>query len=804
MFANHRMAAIFAAVALFGVFGAVSGCGGADARRASHIAHGQKYLADGKLDKARIEFANALQISPNDPQARYLVGQVTEHLGDIRGAASMYQGAIDADPEYVEPRVSLARLYLFAQNPDKALELTKPAIAKHPDNPELLTVRAVARARLKDRAGALADAQRAVELAPRNEDSVSALAGLYEEDGQRQRAVDLLQTTIKSVPDTVGLRQVLAQVYLSTGDEKLAEEQLQQIVRLRPKELPLRFRLAAFYVGAKRLDDAERTMKEATLAVPQGDTAKLAYVEFLTQYRSAAQGEAVLRDLIVHEPANYDLQLRLAALQQRAGAVQEAVATYRDIIARRNGRPEGDAARDRIAAVDVTIGKSAEAKELVAEVLRNNPGDSDALILRGNMSLREGDPSSAITDLRAVLRDQPHNVMLLRTLARAHLANNERSLAEENLRTAVREAPEDISARVDLGELLARTHHVDEAITLLEQTVKSAPGESGTAARTALAEAYLAKPDLQAARAAAEDLKTLRPDLAIGWYLAGLVAQQQQRPDDAQRELEHALKIQPSATDALNALARLEFWRGQHAKAIALVRDAASQGAGSATDSNLLGELYLADHNYPDAVAALNGAERLAPGWWLPYRNLSLAKFATKDNAGGLAALEAGVKVTHEPTLVIDLATVYAAQGRIDDAIKQYEILHRRSPELAVASNNLAMLLVTYRKDQASLDRARDLTTAFANSDMGALLDTHGWVMLKRGDVTEALSSLERASAESPNSRVILYHLGMAQLKGGQAEKARASLEAALAGGASFTGTDEARLALAQLNRGTG
>jgi Tfp pilus assembly protein PilF len=51
---------------------------------------------------------------------------------------------------------------------------------------------------------------------------------------------------------------------------------------------------------------------------------------------------------------------------------------------------------------------------------------------------------------------------------------------------------------------------------------------------------------------------------------------------------------------------------------------------------------------------------------------------------------------------------------------------------------------------------------------------------------------------------VILYHLGMAQLKAGQSDKARASLEAALAGGASFTGTDEARLALAQLKGGAG
>jgi tetratricopeptide (TPR) repeat protein len=357
---------------------------------------------------------------------------------------------------------------------------------------------------------------------------------------------------------------------------------------------------------------------------------------------------------------------------------------------------------------------------------------------------------------------------------------------------------------VDLGELLSQTHRADEAITLLESAVRSVPGAAGTPARTALVQAYLAKPDLPAARTAAEDLKTLRPDLSIGSYLAGQVAQRQQRPADAQREFERALQLQPSATDVLTALADLEFARGQHPQAIALVRDALEREPRNAVTQNLLGELYMKDATYPAAVRALEEAMRLAPTWWPPYRNLALVKLAIKDTAGGVAAYEAGVQATQEPALVIDLAAIYVHQGRIDDAIHQYEVLHERRPQMELAANNLAMLLVTYRTDQVSLDRARDLTVRFANSDVGALLDTHGWVMFKRGDVTQALPALERASVEAPNSKVILYHLGMAQLKAGQANKARASLEAALAGGGSFTGTDQARLALAQIKRSAG
>jgi len=149
--------------------------------------------------------------------------------------------------------------------------------------------------------------------------------------------------------------------------------------------------------------------------------------------------------------------------------------------------------------------------------------------------------------------------------------------------------------------------------------------------------------------------------------------------------------------------------------------------------------------------------------------------------------------------LVTELATLYERQGQIDEAIHQYELLYQRRPHLELAANNLAMLLVTYRKDRASLDRARDLTASFANSDVAALLDTHGWVMFKRGEVLQALAALEKASTQAPDSKVIRYHLGMAEMQAGRRERARADLESALAGAASFSGSEEARQTLASL-----
>ncbi len=69
-----------------------AGCGGAESRKARHMAKGQTFLAKGNLEKARIEFRNALQIAPTDSEVRYENGVVDEKLGNVREAAQFYQG----------------------------------------------------------------------------------------------------------------------------------------------------------------------------------------------------------------------------------------------------------------------------------------------------------------------------------------------------------------------------------------------------------------------------------------------------------------------------------------------------------------------------------------------------------------------------------------------------------------------------------------------------------------------------------------------------------------------------------------
>ena len=195
----------------------------------------------------------------------------------------------------------------------------------------------------------------------------------------------------------------------------------------------------------------------------------------------------------------------------------------------------------------------------------------------------------------------------------------------------------------------------------------------------------------------------------------------------------------------------------------------------------------------------------MTPQWWIPQRNLALASAAGNDLTGAMAHYDAAIKLApSEPALVIELAELCEKHGRVDVAIAHYDAWHRKNPRDQLVANNLAMLLVTNRSDRASLDRARELTQGFDSSTEAAFLDTNGWVHFKRAEYADALPSLERAAERAPSSRVIHYHLGMAELQAGRTERARTELQTAVSGTANFQGADEARVALASLKSRTG
>jgi predicted Zn-dependent protease len=109
------------------------------------------------------------------------------------------------------------------------------------------------------------------------------------------------------------------------------------------------------------------------------------------------------------------------------------------------------------------------------------------------------------------------------------------------------------------------------------------------------------------------------------------------------------------------------------------------------------------------------------------------------------------------------------------------------------------MLLVTYKQDPASVERAKSLSARFADSANLSYLDTYGWVLFKHGEAAASVPVLERVVSKAPDAPVALYHLGMAQSQAGSATQALGNLTRAVQSGQKFSGLDEAKATLDKL-----
>jgi predicted Zn-dependent protease len=777
---------------------ALAGCGGAEARKARHLEKGQAFFAANNFDKARVEFRNALQIAPNDSEARYENGLVDEKLGNPREAAQFYQGAIDVNADNIQARVGLGRLYLFSGAPQKGLDTINPSLLKHPEDAGLLTVRAAARVQLKDSEGALQDAQRAVQLAPTSEDAVAVLAGIYKSREEPEKARVLLEDSIKRIPNSVDLRLALAQIYASLGQEPKVEELLIELTRLKPAEKAHRLRLAQYYVRLKHVDEAERVLRDAVKALPEERDLKTGLVDFLAMNRGRDVAAKELDSMIAADSKDYDLKLAQAQFYSQGKEDSKAESVYEQIIAQADLAPAGITARNRLAVLKIQNKDLPGAEKLLAEVLAKSPRDNDALILRGNLALAKEDPKAAIVDLRAVLRDQPNAVGVMRSLARAHLANGEPALAEETMRRAVDANPKDAGARLDLAQLLAQLGKPEQAKPVIDELVKQHP-DNVTALETQFKVAAATK-DNASAKSSADALVALQPKLALGYFYQGAVAEADKRPEDAVHLYSKALDVQPEAAEPLRALVRLLVASNRAPEALKRLDEVIARFPALPLAANLKGEALLATQHPADAERAFKTAVERAPNWWIPYQGLSTAESTQGNSAGAMATLQSGISKVQDPSsLQLELAGLYERSGKPEDAIRMYEAVLRKDPHSDLVANNLAMLLITYRKDQPSLDRAKELSARFATSPNMAFLDTYGWVLYKRGESAAAVAALQAASAKMPDSPVPLYHLGMAQASAGQADAARDSLSRSLKSGKNFAGMDEAKATLEKL-----
>jgi tetratricopeptide (TPR) repeat protein len=440
------------------------------------------------------------------------------------------------------------------------------------------------------------------------------------------------------------------------------------------------------------------------------------------------------------------------------------------------------------------------ARDTLAKARVKWPGHPQVWLASGDL-LAKTAPADAIRAYRKAIELEPTEEKAYLGLAKLE---QKPEVATAVLRKLVEKVPTSIEGHYRLGQRLAIARQLDAAIKQFRKVLELDPDQID--ARLDLARGLRMQGNLTEAIAqtrSAFDRAGQALDLAEELFHLLLEA------DDrvAALDLLTLLDDDRSDVDALASIARLRRGLGQITEARAIAARIAKVDADLATILDAETDLAAGDAagGAKRALAIDKGdrlveARRVAASAWLhagnpqaaldalvPARagkaatNVELAMLAAfayvdlkkpAEARAVLASLGDGVAATFARARVADRA------GDIAGAIAICESLLATKPDLAAALNLAGYLLADsgQRLGDAEryLKRARELSPGDP-----AVLDSWGWLLLKKKATREAVKALDRAARYAPREPEIQLHLAHAWLADGSPRTALAALDRA-------------------------
>jgi len=779
----------------------VAACTSPEERAAAYTATAAEHFAAEDFVKAELEAKNAIQIEPNNPEARWLLAQILEKQGDFQGVFENLRIAVDADPSLTEARIKLAALYVSAGMTAEAKTEIDAVLVDNAGNLDARTLSARLTAQTGDLTGAEKELRAILKQDPAKVDALILLVGVVAAD-RPEDALVLLNDGMGQVDDKRTLRLVKIEILQRLDRKADVEAEYRALIAEYPEERAFRYRLAQFLLSDGRLDDVEQTLREIVEAEPDSLSARIALVQFLANVRGAEAAEATLDEFVAATPDDYGLLLAKGRLLEATERTDEAMTLYRDVADKAGNSDEALTAKNQIARLLLREEKIDEGRVYIDDVLAIDSANVEALMMRGGLALVDQDHRQAVTDFRNVLRKDAENERALYLLARTHLSAGDKVLAKDAYRRVIEVNPANGVAAMELTQILYADEQFNEAEKVLEGRLESAPDD--VRASQMLIGLLVNQKRYSVAASEARRLIDTGESTGLAYYLLGGVLQVQNKDADARKWFGKALEVAPASPEALQgyvaATAKIDGEAAARRYLEQHVRKYPDQLHAQALLSRVqagTGDMTGAEQTLKDALAK-NEA-------WLPAYT-GLASMQSDDIGAQIEIYEQGIQaIPGNQQLGLLLGTAYEREGRIDDAIEMYEGLLEQNPDMPAVVNNLAALIADYRIDDASLRKAMTLLEQqnIAESDNPAFLDTVGWVNYRLGNFEIAVEQLEKAVEGAKQVPILHYHLGMAYKALGNNYRAQEELGIAISTAKDdFTGIDDARRALEELKSG--
>ena len=687
---------------------------------------------------------------------------------------------VELDPNDLESRLKLARMLVAGGANEAALKLIEIVNEGDKPNADLHALKALILVRTKDTAGAVREAERALQIDPHNVDAITLVAAKRASEGDAVAALKLLDTAPIDPKNELRVSLQKIQVLAQKQDLPKAEELLRALIAKNPEEPSLRPQLIQLLIAEKRFDEAEKELRAIAAAKTTDSKAGLDLVRFLAASKGADAAREELQTRIKAGGDIFDYQMMLVDLDFASAKSAEASDLLQNLVSSASTPDRKLAAQVKLAEDFVRKTNFSAAEPIIAEMLQKDRRNIAALRLRAAIRIEQGQLDNAIADLREALNDQPKSTDLLLLMAVAYERGGKNELADRQYADALKASGFDPRVGSRYVVFLQRRGDAARAEDIL--TELSGRNPRNIDILSSLAQLKLSRQNWNGALSVADTVERVSNNKAIGEQIRAAALAGQNKPDASVNALEQAHAAAPDAVQPIVSLVSAYVRLGKPEKAQSLLQDTLKRFPTSAQLLLLLGQTELASNKPAEAEQSFKSAVEKQPKDPNGYSALSALYIRQKNYDAAAKIIQAGLQeLPANLSLRLASAGLLIVKGDPGAAITQYEDILKDQPTSLVAINNLVSLILDNRSDKESLNQAYALAEKLKNSNVPQFMDTLGWAQFKSGDYANSVSTLEAAQAKMPNLAAIHYHLGMSYAAAGQPDKAAEQFKTALA-----------------------
>lgn len=671
------------------------------------------YVEQRDLKSAVISLKNALQETPDDVEARYMLGDIYLKLGFGEGAEKEFEQAVKLGLDQESVLFSLGKAILIQGDFHRVLsDIHMSNDLPQSVRAEVMTLHALAELGLNNIITAKGMLQDALDLYPGLPDALVGLARIDMNDDKLDKAMGHLDEALASDPDCMECWILRGEIARKEKDFYRARDDFQAALDIEPTNFLAHIGSAAASVELQEWELAKNHLAESNKIRPNQPLAN-----YLSAVIAFQEGDM--------ETAQIKLQEALRSMPNHLPSLLLS------------------------GTVNYATGQYTQAQTQLSQYVSENPNNVHARKMLASTELKLKDPQRALSVLRGAQELAPEDAQLAELIGNAYMQAGEYEKGTAVIEKAMESSPDSAELQTQLALSKLASGRDESAIKDLQSALEKNP-EKSSRADVLLILAHMKNRKFQDAVNAAQSLAAKLPENPVPYNLLGAAYMAEGNHTEARLAFEQAVELKPDFTVAHLNLARLDVAAGDLISArerLNLVLDF------DKTNGNAMLEMAKLAGLQGDRQGALIWLER---AWSGPTKNRPVGLMLGRSYLENQEPDKALVVVTElneaikaDPDVKVLLAETQMAVGESASAINTYRELVDLKPNNPDTHMLLAQALLRTGNSSGALNTVRDAARQFPDSTR--IKGTLAQLLLQNGQVKEARAAIAEIKRKNPD-----------------------------------------------------